>query len=67
MNKRVTTIFSNRSLAEMLYFAVGDKPEVTSWQTLAVSKIADAAERSARTGKTIDIDWSKDDIPAVYS
>lgn len=51
----------------MLYFAVGDKPEVTSWQTLAVSKIADAAERSARTGKTIDIDWSKDDIPAVYS
>ncbi|XP_013134695.1 PREDICTED: uncharacterized oxidoreductase YrbE-like [Papilio polytes] len=45
----------------------GDKPEVTSWQTLAVSKIADAAEQSARTGKTIDIDWSKDDIPAVYS
>ncbi|GBP51034.1 Uncharacterized oxidoreductase YrbE [Eumeta japonica] len=41
--------------------------EVTSWQTLAVSKIATVAEESARTGRTIDIDWSKDDIPAVYS
>lgn len=41
--------------------------EVTSWQTLAVSKIATLAEKSARTGQTIDIDWSKDDIPAVYS
>ncbi|KAM3968176.1 putative oxidoreductase YrbE [Aphomia sociella] len=40
---------------------------VTSWQTLAVSKIATAAEESARTGRTVDIDWSKDDIPAVYS
>ncbi|XP_072942263.1 uncharacterized oxidoreductase YrbE-like [Epargyreus clarus] len=41
--------------------------EVTSWQTLAVSKIATAAEESARTGKTVNLDWSKDDIPAVYS
>ncbi|CAH2091901.1 unnamed protein product [Euphydryas editha] len=45
----------------------GVTPDVTSWQTLAVSKIATAAEESARTGKTIDIDWSEDDIPAVYS
>ncbi|XP_045763722.1 uncharacterized oxidoreductase YrbE-like [Maniola jurtina] len=41
--------------------------EVTSWQTLAVSKIATAAEESARNGKTIELDWSKDDIPAEYS
>lgn len=41
--------------------------EVTSWQTLAISKIATLAEESARTGKTIDIDWSKDDIPAEYA
>nr|AAV91366.1 hypothetical protein 13 [Lonomia obliqua] len=41
--------------------------DVTSWQTLAVSKIATAAEESARTGKTVDIDWSGDDIPAEYS
>lgn len=41
--------------------------DVTSWQTLAVSKIATAAEESARTGKAVDIDWSKDDIPAQYS
>ncbi|KAI8440169.1 hypothetical protein MSG28_001560 [Choristoneura fumiferana] len=41
--------------------------EVTSWQTLAVSKIATAAEESARTSKAVDIDWSKDAIPAQYS
>lgn len=41
--------------------------DVTSWQCLAVSKIATALETSARTGKVVDLDWSKDDIPAVYS
>lgn len=41
--------------------------DVTSWQTLAVSKIATVAEESARTGKAVQIDWSKDNIPAVYS
>lgn len=41
--------------------------EVTDYQTLAVSKIATAAEESARTGKTVEIDWSKDKIPANYS
>ncbi|XP_048481049.1 uncharacterized oxidoreductase YrbE [Plutella xylostella] len=45
----------------------GTPMEVTSWQTLAVSKIATAAERSARTGQAVDLDWSKDHIPAVYS
>ncbi|CAH2268157.1 jg8164 [Pararge aegeria aegeria] len=41
--------------------------EVSSWQTLAISKIATAAEESARTGKTVELDWSKDGIPAEYS
>ncbi|XP_063374709.1 uncharacterized oxidoreductase YrbE-like [Cydia amplana] len=41
--------------------------EVTSWQTLAVSKIATATEQAARTGKAVDLDWSKDGIPAQYS
>ncbi|XP_068627819.1 uncharacterized oxidoreductase YrbE-like [Battus philenor] len=45
----------------------GDEMEVTSWQTLAVSKIATAAEESARTGQTVELDWSMDNIPAVYS
>lgn len=45
----------------------GVTPDVTSWQTLAVSKIATAAEESARTGKTVEIDWSEDNIPAIYS
>ncbi|XP_075972833.1 myo-inositol 2-dehydrogenase-like isoform X2 [Anticarsia gemmatalis] len=41
--------------------------EVTDYQTLAISKIATAAEESARTGKSIELDWSKDNIPANYS
>lgn len=48
-------------------FVDGAPMMVTDWQTLAVSKIATAAEESARTGKTVDLDWSKDAIPAVYS
>ncbi|KAJ2951995.1 hypothetical protein O0L34_g4257 [Tuta absoluta] len=41
--------------------------DVTSWQSLAVSKIATACEQSARTGKAVELDWSKDAIPAEYS
>ncbi|XP_063379784.1 uncharacterized oxidoreductase YrbE-like [Cydia fagiglandana] len=41
--------------------------EVTSWQTLAISKLATAAEQAARTGTAVDLDWSKDGIPAQYS
>ncbi|VVC87217.1 unnamed protein product [Leptidea sinapis] len=41
--------------------------DVNSWQILAVSKVVAAAEKSARTGETVYIDWSKDDIPAEYS
>lgn len=56
-----------KDFTDHILFAVGAPMEITSWQTLAVSKIATLAEESARTGRTIDIDWSKDDIPAVYS
>ncbi|KOB78486.1 putative oxidoreductase yrbE [Operophtera brumata] len=45
----------------------GEPMKVTSWQTLAVSKIATAAEKSARTGQTVELDWTKDGIPAIYS
>ncbi|XP_050676990.1 inositol 2-dehydrogenase-like [Leptidea sinapis] len=41
--------------------------EVKSWQVLAVSKVVKAAEKSARTGETVHIDWSTDDIPEEYS
>ncbi|PZC81988.1 hypothetical protein B5X24_HaOG211544 [Helicoverpa armigera] len=41
--------------------------EVTDYQTLAISKIATAAEHSARTGQSVEIDWSNDKIPANYS
>ena len=41
--------------------------EVTDYQTLAISKIATAAEESARTGKSVELDWSKDGIPTNYS
>ncbi|XP_068628003.1 uncharacterized oxidoreductase YrbE-like [Battus philenor] len=45
----------------------GDQADVTSWQTLAVSKIATALEKSARTGTIVNLEWSKDEIPAEYS
>ncbi|CAK1551739.1 unnamed protein product [Leptosia nina] len=38
---------------------------ITRWKTLVITKIATAAEESARTNKTVEIDWSKDDIPEV--
>lgn len=34
---------------------------VEDYQTLAVSKIATAAETSARTGKTVEISWSENE------
>ncbi|XP_038213439.1 uncharacterized oxidoreductase YrbE-like [Zerene cesonia] len=45
----------------------GAPVDVNSWQVLAVSKVVAAAAESARTGETVYIDWSKDDIPAEYS
>lgn len=36
---------------------------VTSKQTMAVSKIASACEESAKTGKSVELKWSSDEIP----
>ncbi|CAH0628938.1 unnamed protein product [Chrysodeixis includens] len=41
--------------------------DVTDYQTLAISKIATAAEKSARTGQSVELDWSRDGIPTNYS
>ncbi|XP_053621838.1 uncharacterized oxidoreductase YrbE-like [Plodia interpunctella] len=41
--------------------------DVTSWQSYAVHKISAATAEAAKTGQAVDIDWSKDNIPAVYS
>lgn len=33
--------------------------------TLAVSKIASACEESARTGKTVDLEWNPEELPFI--
>ncbi|KAF2898407.1 hypothetical protein ILUMI_07769, partial [Ignelater luminosus] len=40
-----------------------DTLKVDHGDTLAVSKIASACEESARTGKAIEIKWSRDELP----
>ena len=42
------------------------KMSVTYAMTLAISKIAEAAEASARSGKPEAIKWTKDEIPDDY-
>lgn len=39
---------------------------VTHRMTMAVSKIADAAEASARSGQPVDLQWAADEIPDGY-
>ena len=39
---------------------------VTHRMTMAVSKIADAAETSARSGQPVDLQWAADEIPDGY-
>ena len=39
---------------------------VTGEMTKAVSKIADACEESAETGKPVALKWSKDEIPEGF-
>ena len=34
--------------------------------TMAVTKIAEAAETSARSGKPVKIDWGEDEMPKSY-
>lgn len=42
---------------------LSEKPLINYKETLAVSKIATAAEKSARSGNMVDIEWSKDELP----
>ena len=39
---------------------------VTHQMTLAVTKIADAAEASARSGQPVDLLWKVEEIPQGY-
>lgn len=39
---------------------------VTDKMTIAISRIADACEKSARTGKPITLEWKADEIPSGY-
>ena len=59
--------FRNGYAREMEHFldVVLGKAEsrVHEKEILAVSKIADACEESARTGKTVDIKWSANELP----
>lgn len=41
------------------------KSLVRSKEILAVSKIATACEESARTGKIVDLNWAKGELPDV--
>ena len=40
---------------------------VTGLMTSAVSKIADACEESARSGETIALTWTEDELPEGVS
>lgn len=40
-----------------------DKLKVLGHETLAVSKIASACEKSARTGESVELTWGPDDLP----
>ena len=43
------------------------KMSVTDRMTSAVSKIADACEESARSGETIALTWTEDELPEGVS
>ena len=48
-------------------FQGGAKMSVTSRMTSAVSRIADAAEESARSGEAVKMTWSPDELPEGFS
>ena len=63
--------FRNAYAKEMEHFldvVLGKaQPAVHAKEILNVSKIASACEESARSGKTVDIKWTKDEMPPGYS
>ena len=54
-------------LVTILIFQGGAKMSVTSRMTSAVSRIADAAEESARTGEAVKMTWSPEELPEGFS
>ena len=44
-----------------------EKMSVTDRMTSAVSKIADACEESARSGDTVTLNWTEDELPEGFS
>ncbi len=43
------------------------KLSVCGRATVAVSKIADACERSARSGQPVELEWGQEELPEGYS
>ena len=56
-----------KELKHFIDIALGKvKCSVSRQMTCAVSKIAEAAEESARKGEPIGLAWTEDEIPAGY-
>jgi myo-inositol 2-dehydrogenase/D-chiro-inositol 1-dehydrogenase len=54
----------NSALAYILILVSGKtKPAILGHEILAVSKIASACEKSARTGQFVQLQWEPEDIP----
>ena len=54
-------------LVIILIFQGGAKMSVTSRMTSAVSRIADAAEESARSGEAVKMTWDPEELPEGFS
>ena len=55
-----------KEMEHFLDVALGkSKPAVQGKEIMAVSKISTAMEESARTGKTVEIHWAKDELPEI--
>ena len=65
---QVIFIFSTIICTTIIYFPQNNaKMSVTDRMTSAVSKIADACEESARSGETIALTWTEDELPEGVS
>ena len=60
-------IFSTTICITIIYPQNNAKMSVTDRMTSAVSKIADACEESARSGETIALTWTEDELPEGVS
>ena len=64
---QVIFIFSTIICTTIIYPQNNAKMSVTDRMTSAVSKIADACEESARSGETIALTWTEDELPEGVS